>query len=82
MPLIEKPIMTRDSWFWKILMGIGSVTFAITMLPNPTDYAIPSTWMPYIRGISFVLGVIGGLNSTSTLPHSEEGGAKITRSGR
>jgi hypothetical protein len=45
-------------------------------------YGIPDSWAPYIRLGAFIVGIVSGVMRTSPRPHSEEGSAKITASGK
>lgn len=75
-------MFTRDSLVWwvgiiaAVVVGIG------TLGTTATEYGIPVSWLPYIRLAALVMGIVSGKLATSPLPHSEEGDAKITDSGK
>jgi hypothetical protein len=45
-------------------------------------YGIPDRFAPYLRLAAFIIGIVAAAMKTSPRPHSEEGSAKITPSGR
>lgn len=87
--------LTRDSVIW--WYGIGAaVVVSLAALQtcdphvtncaaSPTNlafYGIPESWSPFIRLAALIVGVVSARNMTSPRPHSEEGDAKITPSGK
>lgn len=74
--------MTRDFQLWNILTAVGAIALALAALTNPAEYGIPASWIPYLRLVSLLVTVVSAKFATSPLPHSEEGDAKITPSGK
>lgn len=65
----------RDSWIWWVGI-VGAVLLGLVTLDNPVDYGIPASWVPYLRGLALVVGIISGKLATSPLP-----GAKFLLAG-
>lgn len=74
--------LTRDSQVWNVLAVLGAVALALSMVTNPADYGIPAAAVPYLKLVALVVSVVSAKVATSPLPHSEEGSAKITPSGK
>lgn len=73
-------MFTRDSalWTWNIAVAvIVNLSANLHLFPWFSETAVH-----WISLVSFVLGVVSGIAKTSPRPHSEEGAAKITPSGR
>lgn len=69
--------LTRDSALW-LVTAVGSIVTFLTPLPPPWEWSY-AQWLQAIGAAG--LGLSGWL-ATSPRPHSEEGNAKITPSGR
>lgn len=69
---------TRDSViFWLAILG-AVITYLMSAGAPPGQW----TYQDWLQAASFVVATLAGKLATSPLPHSEEGGAKITPSGR
>lgn len=90
-------MLTRDSRIWNVLIGLSVIVGVLATLGtcdphtvldcaadpmNLAYYGIPDSWLPKLRLLALVTGVYSGVQRTSPLPHSEEGDAKITASGK
>lgn len=87
--------LTRDSmtWTWGIVAAIvvsiaalqtcdphvGNCGSSPTML---SFYGIPDSFAPYLRLGALIIGIVSGVMKTSPRPHSVEGKAQVTASGR
>lgn len=69
--------MTRDSVIWWLAI-LAAIAAYLGSAPPPTDWTYPQ----WVQAISFVIATLSGKFATSPLPHSEEGDAKITPSGK
>ena len=77
-------VLTRDSLIWWFGMG-GAVLVGLSTVGDAdliTKYGIPEQVIPYLRFGALIVGILSAKNATSSLPHSEEGDAKITPSGK
>lgn len=75
---------TRDSTLWWFGM-FGSVMIGLATLGDADliiKYGIPAGAIPYLRLTAMITGIVSGKMATSPRPHSEEGSAKITPSGK
>lgn len=77
-----KSLFTRDSQLWNVIAGAGAVAVALSTLTNPAEYGVPAVAVPYLRLFALIVTVASAKAATSPLPHSEEGDAKITPSGK
>lgn len=87
-------MFTRDSKFWPIglataviagIAGLRACDPHAACVLDPTMlgyYGIPDSWAPYLRLYSLIAGPVNAWMMTSPRPHSIEGDAKITPSGR
>jgi hypothetical protein len=58
---------TRDDLLWTVGI-IGAVVVGLATLGNTiTDYGIPASWLPYIRLIALIVGIVSGKLATSPL---------------
>jgi hypothetical protein len=75
-------MLTRDSQLWNVLFAIGLAMATVLIAENdPTSYGLSPVQFRWLQLVAVGLVAAGKLG-TSPLPHSEEGGAKITRSGQ
>ena len=77
-------MFTRDSLIWWFGMA-GAVLGELAMLKEETlvaHYGLPADWLPYLHLASLVVGVVSAWMKTSPRPHSIEGDAKVTPSGK
>lgn len=70
--------LTRDSILWALAAISAAVTYLVADGRPPTEWAY-NDWLKMIAAAALWLS---GKLSTSPAPHSEEGDAKITQSGR
>lgn len=60
--------MTRDDL--KLWLGMAAaVVIGLATLGNElTQYGVPAAWLPYIRLLALILGIVSGKLATSPLP--------------
>lgn len=63
---------TRDDFKWTASIVAAVVVGLATLGNTVTDYGIPADWLPYIRLLALVVGIVSAKMATSSLP----GGAK------
>lgn len=71
-------MLTRDSIIWGLTIAGAVVAYLIGAGEPPTGWA----YGEWLQALSFIIATISGKLATSPLPHSEEGAAKITSTGR
>lgn len=71
-------MFTRDSIVWWLAIIGAIVTYLIGSGKPPTDW----NYGEWLQAVAFIIATVSGKLATSPLPHSEEGAAKITPTGR
>ena len=62
-------MLTRDSKVWWLGMLVPIlVEVANALVANPADFGIPAGWLPTIRLVALIVGLISGKLATSPLP--------------
>lgn len=73
--------LTRDSYLWNVLFVIGLTMAGGLLAGSPADYGLSPVTFKWLQLLAMGLVAAGKLG-TSPLPHSTEGDAKVTASGK
>lgn len=71
-------MMNRDSAVWGLAIIGALMAYLIGAQVPPTEW----TYMQWLQFVAAAVATLSGKLATSPLPHSVEGDAKITPSGR
>lgn len=69
---------TRDSLVW-VFGLIGSIIVGLSTFGDLTQIGIPGSWIPKIRGLAFVVGIISAYAKASPLPLSYKSQDKLSQ---